>query len=230
MYTTKYHFVFLLWLSAFCAFAQVGIGTANVAPGAILQLESTTAAFVMPRLTDASMSLLTAAPEGAMVFNDSESLPYFKGSAGWSGFNLSSNPTLILSRNSGTFATSATTSYPMPLSSSHVLAGSSAYFSVLSDGRVKVTRGGVYLFAASLSTTNMPAGNRNYYLALYKNGVIVGYFSRSRLENPSTDYWGTTGTIMSTAESGDEFMFRYYINHTSALNTAFQSICITKLN
>lgn len=210
--------------------AQVGIGTANLAPGSLLQLESTNSAFVMPRMTDQQMTAITAPPQGAMVFNTSENLPYFRGSAGWSGFDINSNPSIILSRSTGTFQTSATAVFPMTLNAANIISNSSAYFSVPTWGTVKVSRSGVYLLSVSLAATNMPAGNRNYYLAAYKNGMLIGYLSRSRLENPGTDYWGATGTLMYRAQAGDEFSFKYFINHTANLTTAFQTICITKLN
>ena len=210
--------------------AQVGIGTASLAPGSLLQLESTNAAFVMPRMKDVEMTAIADPIRGAMVFNTNENLPYFKGPDGWSGFDINSNPSIILSRSNGTFSTSPTLSYPMALSAGQVVSNSSAYFSVPTWGTVKVARAGVYLLSVSLATTNMPAGNRNYFLAAYKNGALIGYLSRSRLQNPSSDYWGTTGTLMYTAEAGDEFSFRYFIAHNAALTTAFQTICITKLH
>ncbi len=210
--------------------AQVGIGTANVAPGALLQLESTNAAFVLPRMTDAQMTAIASPPVGSMVFNTSENLPYFNGSEGWSGFDINSNPSIILSRSNGTFSTSPTVAYSMILTASNVVSNSSAYFSVPSAATVKVSRGGVYLLSVSLATSNMPAGNRNYFLAAYKNGALIGYLSRSRLQNPTADYWGTTGTLMYPAEEGDEFSFKYFISHNANLNNVFQTICITKLN
>jgi len=210
--------------------AQVGIGTANISPGAILQLESTNATFVMPRMTDNQMTAIASPPAGSMIFNTSENLPYFRGAAGWSGFDINSNPSIILSRSNGTFATSPTASYSMSLNAANIISNSSAYFSVPAFGTVKVSRSGVYLLSISFATSNMPAGNRNYYLAAYKNGVLIGYLSRSRLVNPSTDYWGTTGTLMHPAQAGDEFSFKYFISHNAILSTAFQTICITKLN
>jgi len=212
------------------AFAQVGIGTTQLSPGSLLQLESTNAAFVMPRMTDTQMTAITAPPVGAMVFNTSENLPYFRGPAGWSGFDINSNPSIILSRSSGTFVTSPALAYNMILNATNIISNSSAYFSVPDYGRVKVSRSGVYLLSVSLATSNMPAGNRNYFLAAYKNGALIGYLSRSRLENPTTDYWGTTGTLMYAANAGDEFSFKYFIANNTNLTTAFQTICITKLN
>lgn len=227
-----HHFIRLLFSIFFIQTltAQVGIGTATLAPGSLLQLESTNAAFVMPRMTDAQMTAINLPPIGAMVFNNSENLPYFRGQLGWSGFDINSNPSIILSRNSGTFVTSPTTAYNMILNASNIVSNSSAYFSVPDYGRIKVSRSGVYLLSVSLATTNMPAGNRNYYLAAYKNGVPIGYLSRSRLENPTTDYWGATGTLMYAAQAGDEFSFKYFISHNANLTTAFQTICMTKLN
>ncbi|MFT3795635.1 hypothetical protein [Flavobacterium sp.] len=220
----------LLLLAIISVHAQVGIGTANVAPASLLQLESTTSAFVLPRMADTQMTAIANPPVGSMVFNASDNIPYFNGSAGWTGFDIKSNPSIILSRSNGTFSTSPTVAYAMILTASNIVSNSSAYFSVPTAATVKVNRSGTYLLSVSLSTTNMPAGNRNYYLAAYKNGILIGYLSRSKLQNPSSDYWGTTGTLMYPADAGDEFSFKYYINHNANLTTAFQTICITKLN
>lgn len=219
-----------LLLLATNAFAQVGIGTANVSPAALLQLESTNSAFILPRMTDVQMTAIASPPVGSMVFNASENLPYFNGSSGWSGFDINSNPSIILSRSNGTFSTSPTVAYNMILTASHIVSNSSAYFSVPAAATVKVSRNGVYLLSVSLATSNMPAGNRNYYLAAYKNGVLIGYLSRMRLQNPTADYWGTTGTLMYPADAGDEFSFKYFISYNANLSNVFQTICITKLN
>lgn len=212
------------------SFAQVGIGTANVHPSALLQLESTDAAFILPRMSDAQMSAISGPLNGSLIFNTSENLPYFKGNLGWSGFDINSNPTIILSKSGGSFSTSPTLSYPMSLTAANVQSSSSAYFSVSSAGVVKVLRSGVYLISVTLSTSNMPSGNRSYFLSAYLNGNFISYLSRSNLQNPTTDYWGTTGTLMYAASAGDEFSFRYFIDHNAALTNVFQTICITKLN
>jgi len=209
---------------------QVGIGTANVHPSALLQLESTKAAFVLPRMSDAQMTAIPAPEVGSMIFNNSENLPYFRGAQGWSGFDINSNPTIILSRSGGSVQTSTTGMYPMQLSTAHVLSTSSAYFTVDGPGAITVSRAGVYLLSASMAVSNMPAGSRNYHLGVYRNGVLLGYFSRSRLENNTVDYWGMTGTMMLYAQAGELFYFRYFINHNAALANVFQTICITKLN
>ncbi len=212
------------------SYSQVGIGTANLAPGSLLQLESNNSAFVMPRMTDTQMTAIVEPLVGAMVFNTSENSPYFRGSSGWSGFDTSSNPTIIITKSSGTFPTSTTASYPLNLTAANIVSSSSAYFSMPSQATVKVSRNGVYLMSVSLSTSNMPSGGRNYFLAAYLNGNLIGYLSKSKLQNTGTDFWGTTGTLMYKAQAGDEFSFKYFINHNASLTNAFQTICITKLN
>lgn len=210
--------------------AQVGIGTANVADSAILQLESTTAAFVVPRMTDAQMAAVPSPLPGSMVFNTSENLPYFQGASGWSSFDINSNPTIILSKSGGTFATSTTNSYLMDLTSANAQSISAAYFTATSAGTITVSRTGVYLMSASLSTSNMPSGNRNFYLAAYLNGNLIGFLTKSRAQTTAVDFWGTAGTLMYPAHAGDVFTFRYFINHNAPLTSVFQTICITKLN
>ncbi|RZJ71267.1 hypothetical protein [Flavobacterium sp.] len=210
--------------------AQVGIGTANVHSSALLQLESTTSAFVLPRLTDAQMTAVSNPATGSMIFNTNENLPYFKSDLGWSSFDLNSNPTIILSRSGGNMLTSTATSYPINLSSSNIVSNSSAYFTVDSPGAITVSRAGVYLLSASISTSNMPAGSRNFYIGVYRSGVLLGFLTKSKLENPANDYWGATGTLMYYANAGDQFYFRYFVAHTATLTNAIQTICITKLN
>ncbi|MBD3582547.1 hypothetical protein [Flavobacterium selenitireducens] len=219
---------FFAWSAGIAA--QVGIGTANVHQSALLQLESTKAAFVLPRMSDTQMTAVPNPEIGSMVFNTSENLPYFRSSAGWSGFDLNSNPTVILSRSGGNLTTSTTNTYSMQLSSANTVSISSAYFNVDGPGAITVNRAGVYLFSASMAVSNMPVGSRNYHLGIYRSGALVGYLSRSRLENTSVDYWGMTGTLMYYAEAGDQFTFRYFIHHTASLSNVIQTICITKLN
>lgn len=212
------------------SWAQVGIGTANVHESALLQLESTKSAFVLPRMSDVQMTSVQNPEIGSVVFNNTENLPYFRSPAGWSGFDLNSNPTVILSRNGGNITTSATNLYAMQLSTANTVSISSAYFNVDGPGAITVNRAGVYLFSASMAVSNMPVGSRNYHLGIYRGGTLVGYLSRSRLENTAADYWGMTGTLMYYAEAGDQFTFRYFISHTSTLANVIQTICITKLN
>lgn len=227
------HFVrttFLCILCSVCAFGQVGIGTANVDASALLQLESANSAFVLPRMTDSQMAAVANPPVGSMIFNNSENLPYFRSDAGWSGFDINSNPTIILTKSGGTLLTSTTSSYPINVSTANILSTSSAYFTVDGPGAITVNRSGVYLMSACLSTSNMPAGSRRYYLAVYRSGALIGYLAKSKLEMSSSDYWGMTGTLMYYLQAGDQLYFRYFISNTTTLTNVFQTICITKLN
>lgn len=227
------HVIRIVFLCVLCSagtVAQVGIGTANVDASAFLQLESTNSAFILPRMTDSQMTAVANPPVGSMIFNTSENLPYFRSDVGWSGFDVNSNPTIILTRSGGTLFTSATSSYPINVSAANILSTSSAYFTVDGPGAITVNRSGVYLMSACISTSNMPAGSRRYYLALYRNGALISYLAKSKLENSSVDYWGMTGTLMYYLQAGDQLYFRYFISNTTTLANVFQTICITKLN
>ena len=54
---------------------NVGIGTLNPDPGALLDLSSTTRGFLMPRMTTAQITALVSPAEGLMVFNTDLGLP-----------------------------------------------------------------------------------------------------------------------------------------------------------
>lgn len=58
---------FLLGVRCIC-FSQVGIGATTPNPAAILELNSTDKAFVLPRMTQAQARAIASPPAGSMVF------------------------------------------------------------------------------------------------------------------------------------------------------------------
>lgn len=210
--------------------AQVGIGTVNVDNSALLQLESTTQAFVPTRITTAEMNLITAPVEGSIIFNTSLQVPFVFINGSWLELLSNKTPTVLLRRNSGTFATSLTNEFQMPLNSSHIVENDPSVFTVNSDGKITVRKAGIYVFSATLSTSNLTSGNKKFYLKLYKNTMAVGNLSATSFTFPSADYWGGNGVIMIDAAVNDVFDLRYFLNENNIQkNIAILTYNITKL-
>lgn len=62
---------------------SAGIGTAAIAASAILQVDSTTKGFLMPRMTQAQILLIATPATGLQVFNTDLAQPCFYDGAGW---------------------------------------------------------------------------------------------------------------------------------------------------
>lgn len=83
------------------SFAQVGIGTVTPDPSAILDVESTTAGLLMPRMTTTQRDNITSPQEGLFIYNlDSSCFQFYK-TTGWSGC-LGEFPTNSLNCSSAT--------------------------------------------------------------------------------------------------------------------------------
>ena len=79
------YFVFLIFQVAFAthSFAQVGISNSSITPDAssILELRSTSAGFLPPRMTTAQRNAISLAATGLLIYNtDSDQLNYYNGS------------------------------------------------------------------------------------------------------------------------------------------------------
>ena len=223
---------FVIMLFSIHLHSQIGIGTIKVDDSAILQLESKTSAFVIPRMTNAQMQNIISPLNGDLIFNNSEDIPYLKISEGWKSFESSTSPSVSLRVTSGTFPTSPTQDYFMKLNSTNVESISTTYFEIVSDGSVKILKDGIYLINATLSTTGLPSGDRNINFYVNLNGTLIGTLFKTRFNFPVTDYWGTSGSLMYKARANDVFSVKYFINTATntSLNTAFQALSIIKIN
>jgi uncharacterized protein (TIGR02145 family) len=64
-------------------YAQVGIGTTTPDPSSVLDLTSTTAGFLLPRLTTAERDLIAAPVEGLMIYNNNNKCFEFWNATDW---------------------------------------------------------------------------------------------------------------------------------------------------
>lgn len=213
-------------------YSQVGIGTTNPDDGSSLQIDSTTGAFVPPRMTTEEMNLINTPLDGALIFNTTLNAYCVFKNSNWSSL---SNSSIILNKSfsngNSALLTPDNTYVDFPIGSDDVIATNPNAYEVVSDGNVKIKEAGNYLFSASLSTSNMPSGNKKYILAIEINGNLVGYLSRGYSSLPSTNYWGTSGNIMYPVSENDTVTFRYVLNNgNSSLHAKFINLGISKLN
>lgn len=220
-------FLFLLCLSSQ---AQVGIGTINVESSVLLKLESTSQGFVTTRVTTAEMYAILNPLEGSFIFNTTEQSPFVYINGSWVKFESNRTPSLFLRKNSGTFATSTTNELQFPLNATNVVENDPSVFKIdNSNGKVTILKDGVYIFSATLSTTNLNKGSRKFKLKLYKNSIDIGNLAAIAFTMPNIDYWGGNGVIMVKANANDVFDLRYFLNEDLTKTIAILTYNITKL-
>lgn len=224
--------VIIVLFNFLSTYSQVGIGTTTPDDGSSLQIDSTTGAFVPPRMTTDEMNLISTPLDGALVFNTTlNSYCVFKNGK-WSSLT---NSSIVLNKtfSSGNNAldTPDNTYIDFPIGNDDIITTNPNVYEVISNGNVKIKEAGNYLFSASLSTPNMPSGNKKYILAIEINGNLAGYLSRGYASLPETNYWGTSGNIMYPVFENDIVTFRYVLNNgDSALDAKFINFGISKLN
>lgn len=82
----KCYIILMGIMISFASFAQVGIGTTNPDPGAILDLSSSTKGFLAPRVAD--HTLVTPVADGLLVYDTStKSFWFYKSGTGWTEVN-----------------------------------------------------------------------------------------------------------------------------------------------
>ncbi|WP_055435747.1 hypothetical protein [Lacinutrix algicola] len=231
----KNNFLYLLiasFLYTSSIYSQVAIGTTNPDDGSALQVDSTTGAFVPPRMTTEEMNLITTPLTGSLVFNTTlNSLCVYKNNK-WSS---TSNNSIILNKSysagNDALETPDNNFINFPIGTADIITTNSSIYQVISNGKLRIKEDGNYLFSASLSTRNMPSGNKKYILALEINGNLVAYLSRGFSSLPSTDYWGTSGNVMYPVSANDSVTFRYVLNNGGVeLDARFINLGISKLD
>ncbi|XMO85252.1 hypothetical protein AAFN75_10680 [Algibacter sp. AS12] len=225
-------FTILFLLSNFYSFAQVGIGTASPDDSAALQIDSSNGALIPPRMTSTQMDNIPTPLNGSMVFNTTRNSYYVFKNSTWSSLT---NSALVINRSFGSgnniLQTPNNSYVDFPIGPSEVISTNPDVYNVTANGRVTILEQGNYLFTASLSSSNMPSGNTKYIIALVVNNALVGYLNRGVATLPSTDYWGTSGSIMYPINANDNVRLRYVLNNGgSTLNAVFINIGITRLN
>ncbi len=182
--------------------------------------------------TTAEINNTTGAEAGVMAYDSDQKIAKIYDGATWQEMSTPSRGSIILNRNggSGILSTANNTYFDMPINASHIQANEGGLFTVIGTGEIEVAQDGLYTLSASLSSSNMPAGNTKYILAARRNGTLIGYLSRGFVTLPSRDYWGTSGTISYALNAGDRINFQYVINAGgSSLNAVFTNASITKL-
>lgn len=227
-----FYCIAIVLCSVHLCFSQVGIGTTNPDDSAILQLESTTGAFIPPRVTNAQMNAIPTPLEGAMVFNTSNNSLFTYKNSQWSSLE---NNTLVINRefpNGNTVLTGTDNTYfDLPIGKGDVIVTNTDVYNVTANGTVTILKSGNYIFSASISSPNLPNGTHKYILALNINGTLVGYLVRGYTTLPNTNYWGTSGNIMYPVNANDIITIRYVLNNGgTAIAAKFANIGISKLN
>ncbi|MDA0178593.1 MULTISPECIES: hypothetical protein [Mesoflavibacter] len=224
----------LILFSFFSTFtlSQVGINTSNPDDGSVLQIDSTTGAFVPPRMTTTQMNAIPTPLEGAMVYNTTTNAYYVFKNNNWTP---QSNRTLIVNRefptNNNAILTPNNTYVDFPIGNANTISNNTDLYNVTANGTISINQAGNYLFTASLSSPNMPNGNTKYILALFINNTLVGYLNRGVATLQSTDYWGTSGAIMYPVNANDVIKIRYVINNNgTTIDAKFANIGVTKLD
>ena len=228
----KIAYCIILIYSTYSAYCQVGIGTTSPDDGSALQIDSTTGAFVPPRMTDTQMMSVATPLDGAMVFNITKNSYYIYKNSSWKSL---SNSTLIVNRfcsaGNSIISTNTNTYYDFPIGNSDALVTDPQLYNMTSNGSVTILESGNYMFSASLSVRNMPSGSTKYIIAITINGTLVGYLNRGFATLTGTDYWGTSGNIMYPISANDVVKIRYVINNGGTpLEGNLINIGITKLN
>lgn len=213
-------------------FAQVGIGTETPDASSILELQSTTAGLLLPRMTTAERDLIASPVEGLTIYNTTtQGIEIYTDS--WNSLTAEDGgtPSLTMHRNlGGDPITAGAAFYNFPLGTSDITENDTEYFNVVSDGEIEVLKAGSYLINASWAVRNLEAGNKKYILAIFQNGTRVGYMARGYSSLPSSDYFGASGTFQYVFAAGDIIDIQYYIlSSSSTLQGDLMHIGMVKL-
>ena len=226
------------------SFSQVAIGTTNPSEGSAFQIDSETGALVPPRMTATQMANIQNPLQGAMVFNTTSQHLFTYNGLEWHEM-VRSLPTILMNRNdSGNFTLAVDNYYQFPVTTSHVNYNDSDYYTVESAGSIRILQDGIYAITTGISTSNLPAGNRKYVIGIYRNGTsssaLIGYPTRGEINlltnDPSGNYWGTSGKFTYQFNANDLVNIRYVINRDAGASTnqtapiKFVNLAITKVN
>ncbi|EPR72454.1 hypothetical protein ADIWIN_2624 [Winogradskyella psychrotolerans RS-3] len=225
--------LFLILTTA--SFAQVGIGTDTPDASSILELKSTEAGLLLPRLTTAERDLIASPAEGLTIYNTTtQSLEIYTDS--WKRLTAEEEgtPSLTMYRNinGGSIPTTSNSSNfdSFPLGASHTTSINTDYFQVVSNGKIKILKAGTYLINASWATRNLESGNVKYVFGVFKNGIRTGYLTRGVVNLPSQDFFGASGTFQHDFAANDVVDISYFIGNTAiAVSGDLMHIGIVKL-
>ncbi len=216
--------------------SQVAIGTTTPDDGSALQIESTTGALVPPRVTTSQMNNIPTPLDGAIVFNTTKNNLYIKANNIWTPLVMGNKGTLVVNRdygnsNNNAISTTNNSFSDFPIGIPHIVSNDTSLYNVTGNGTVNIIESGNYLFSASFSTRDAPAGNSKFIISVEINNALVGYLSRGFTSLPSQDFWGTSGSLMLPVTAGQKVKFRYVFNNNgNPLDARFFNFGINKLD
>lgn len=214
--------------------AQVAIGTTTPSSSSILELESTTKTFVPPRMTTAQMNAIVSPLNGSIIYNTTEDAMYLKTSTGWKSMFFVNNDVVLLNKEftagNNALSTTNNTYFDLPIDNTSLIQNDPTTYNVTGNGTINILKTGVYSIVAGLSTSNLPAGNIKYIIAVFKNGTLYNYLLRGIANNPATDEFGFSGSTGIAANNGDVIKIRYVLNNSGTpLDAKYINIGITRL-
>lgn len=207
--------IFFISLVSFSVSAQVAIGTTTPDDGSAFEINSTSGAFVPPRMTDTQMQAIPTPLQGAMVYNTTKNSLFTFNGTEWLLFN-GSLPTILFNRGqNGSLTLGDDDYYHLPVDDTYLTYNDSDYYEVISIGKIKTLKDGIYSIKAGLSTSNLRSGNRKYVLSVKRNGALIGYLVRGQVNLSSNDYWGTSGVLSFQSNANDVIEVEYVLNRDS---------------
>ena len=231
-----YGLLIVFLFASYSATAQVGIGTDSPAPGSALQIDSTTGALVPPRVTNTQM-LAISPLDGAIVYNTDANSLFIYSSGTWENIKtVEPLPAIIISKdwgagnNNNLVSTFNNNYYKFPIGSSDVLSNNPSFFTVTSNGTVRIEEDGNYLITAGFSVDELPTGDHKYVIGVYKGSTLVGYLGRGYVDMAANDEFGTSGVMAFPFKKNDLVSLQYVLNNGGTpLDARFFKIGIIKM-
>lgn len=221
---------FLLLLTSYACFSQVGIGTNTPNSSSLLEISSTDKTFVPPRMTNVQMLAIPNPLIASIVYNTTFNSLYIYNSLGWKSMLETDNPNLICKKSGGSLMVSNNTYYNFPLNSTHIQSQNASTYEIISNGKIRIKENGIYMVGAQLSVNNMPSGTKAYSIAVFKNETLIGLLNKNESIQSSTDYWGTSGMMTFRFAIGDEIEIKYLVNNNQSLSLVFAAFSFVKIN
>lgn len=227
----KKHFPLLICFLNICYFSYAQEVRAIDNKGTIINVRNNT--------VKTSNNAPTNPLEGDVWIDDTQPdnlITYIWDLTDWSIIEADESKTVILNTQDNRSLTAATDDFfVLPLAVADIQTINNNYFEVSNYGTtgssIKILKDGNYLISGEISVTNMPSGVAKFILGVFLNSTNgrIGYLSRGFSNLPSSEYWGTTGTLMYNFKADDFILIQYVLNGTSPINSDYLNIGITKL-
>ncbi|MCT4664593.1 MAG: hypothetical protein N4A45_05105 [Flavobacteriales bacterium] len=186
------------------SYSQIGIGTTNPHPSAILELESTSKGFLPPRLTETQKSNMVNPASGLMIYNlDKKCIDVNQGTPttpDWNCYGFTPNITVFNGCNSNGIAgnyvlnqaLTASHYYSINIQNAGTTSSGALNFAT-SDLSLSGNNGGITVASVSPTSANIPAGgNQVVTYQLTGTPTQLGNFTTS---------WSNSGLSCSGSET-----------------------------